>query len=275
MLTMFDVQNPQGDLQVFRLDDDEDDYVVANIEGLDPVKATLVTSSFANQDGSQYHSSKRESRNIKITIELNPDYIQDSVSELRSRLYRYFMPKTEVKFRFYLDNGDYLWISGRVESFETPLFTNEPTVVISIFCFNPDFFDPRAVFVDGMTTSGVDEMALPYSGTVETGVNFTLNVNRALSSFSIYHRPPDGILRTMDFVFSTPLSAGDVLRFSSIPGAKGVTLTHGGSDAPALYTLSPQSPWLELQPGDNSIRVYTSGAAIPYIIDYTNKHGGM
>lgn len=273
MINKLEIRTAQGALLGLPLDDVSNGFVVEEIEGLDPVKATLVSSSFANLDGQQYQSSRRDTRNIKLKLGLEPDYVTNTVRELRKRLYGFLMPKTEVVLRFYMEDGLDLEITGRVESFETALFTAEPTVDVSIICFDPDFTDPDRVTVAGSTVSTSAEQRIDYAGTVEAGVSFTLNINRALPEFTIYHRPPDGTLRVLEF--QSALQAGDVLHIDTFPGAKGATVTRAGSDFSVLYGVSPQSNWLQLLPGENYIRVYATGAGIPYTIEYTNKYGGL
>jgi hypothetical protein len=273
MLTMVEVRTAQGDLLNLPLADASSGLIVDSIEGLDPVKATIVSSSFANLDGAQYHSSRRETRNITLRIALEPDYVETSVQDLRHRLYSFFMPKSVANLRFIMSDGQMYDITGRVESLETALFSKEPAVDISLLCFDPDFYDPVSLSVAGSTTSTVARITIDYEGSIETGILFTLNVNRTLSEFTIYHNPPDGSLVSLDF--AGPLVAGDVLRISTVAGNKGVTLTHLGVETSMLYAISPQSKWIELLPGQNLIRVYATGAAIPYTIEYTDKYGGL
>lgn len=272
MLTTIEVRNNQGALLSLPLEDISNGLIVEDVEGLDPVKATIVSSSFALMDGVQYHSSRREARNIKLRLGLEPDYVLTTVRDLRNRLYNFFMPKTEVSLRFYVD-GLTVNILGRVESFETPLFTKEPVVDISIICFDPDFIDLAPIKFSGMSTSASTETVVSYKGSVETGLQFALKVDRALTAFTFYHRPPDGTLRSLDF--SASLVAGDVLTISTVSGAKGATLTRANTNSSLLYAISPQSNWIELMPGDNNIRVYAVGAGIPFDITYTNRYGGM
>lgn len=273
MLTKLDVSTSQGNLISFQFDDDDSGFLVQNIDGLDPVKATLTSSSFAGVDGEQYQSARRETRNIKLTVGLEPNPLTDSVRDLRKQLYGYFMPKSEVTLTFYDDDGPTVSIVGRVESFESSLFSQEPVVDISLICYDPDFIDPVIVHLTGNTTSSTSETVVEYDGTVDTGTIITLNVNRTLSDFSIYHQPPNDDLRQLDF--SAPLVAGDVLVISSVVGDKGVTLTRGGVQSSLLYGMSPQSSWIEFMPGDNKIRIYAVGAGVPYTLDYLNKYGGL
>ncbi len=278
MLTKLDVSTSQGNLLSFQFDDDTSGYLVQNIDGLDPVKATLVSSSSAGVDGEQYQSARRETRNIKLTIGLEPDPLMDTVRGLRKRLYGYFMPKSEVTLTFYDDEGPTVNVVGRVESLEASLFTQEPAVDISIICYDPDFVDPVTVHLPAsgqtlQTTSSTSDTVISYDGSVSTGTVITLNVDRTLGDFTIYHQPPNDDLRQLDF--SAPLVAGDVLTISSVIGDKGVTLTRAGSQSSLLYGMSPQSSWIELMPGDNRLHIYATGAGVPYTIDYVNKYGGL
>lgn len=273
MLTMVEVRNSQGSLLSLPLEEVSNGLILADVDGLEPVKATIVSSSFAGLDGSQYQSSRRDDRNLKLKLDLEPDYITTSVRDLRRRLYQYFMPKSYVNLRFYDSDDLVVDISGRVESFDTPLFSKDPEVDISIICFDPDFVELNSITLNGMTTSGSDETLIAYEGTVEAGVLFTMPVDRPLTEFNIYHRPPDGTLRSLDF--SGSVDIGDVLKISTIPGAKSAVLTSGGTDSFILYAISPQSNWIELMNGDNYIRVYAEGNPIPYTISYTNRYGGL
>lgn len=282
LLNALDATNSRGSVLSLPLEDISTGFVVKEVEGLDPVKATMVSSSFANVDGEQYHSSRREVRNIIIHLGLEPDWAEADVKELRDELYNFFMPKSKVILGFHsfdrhlvnvLDAHLDVQIEGRIESCEAPLFTSDPAVDISVMCFDPDFYDPVGVIFDGMSTADATEEVLSYKGSVETGVVFTLRPDRAISEFTIYHTPPDQTLRSTDF--SYPLLAGDVLQISSVIGSKYARMTRGGTESSVLYAISPQSNWIELQPGDNNLRVYAAGAPVPYTMEYVTKYGGL
>lgn len=282
LLNRLDVTNRQGTVLELPLEDNSNGFSVKGIEGLDPVKATLVSSSFSNADGEQYHSSRREARDIKLSLGLDPDYGTISVKDLRDALSNYFMPKSKVTLGFhmfdkfavsiFLGSLD-LIIDGYVESFEAPLFVKDPTVDLIVRCFDPDFINPIPVIFDGSTVANLTETVLSYPGTVETGLIFTLMPDRAIDAFTIFHRPPDETLRMFDF--SYPLLAGDVLKISTMVGSKSIKNTRVGVESSLLYAMSPQSNWLELQPGDNNLRVYAEGAPIPFSIEYTTRYGGL
>lgn len=282
LLKSLKVTNSRGDLLNLPLEDPSGGLVIKDIGGLGPVKATLVSSSFANMDGEQYHSSRREARNILLKLGLDPDYGVTSAHELRAQLYQFFMPKSRALLSFNVfnrfsdniltQNLD-LEIVARIESLEPDMFTKDPAVDISLMCFDPDFYVPEPVIFEGETVEDQTASIISYDGTVETGVVFKMTVSRAFDVFTIYHRAPDDQLRTV--YFSYPLLVGDVLEISSIPGSKRVLLTRAGVQTSLIYALSPQSNWLELLQGDNSLRVHAVGSPIPFTLEYTTKYGGL
>lgn len=282
LLRQLSVVNNKGAELALPLGDVSGGFGVLDIQGIGPVKATLVSSSFANEDGAQYHSSRREPRNILIKLGLSPDQGQQSVKDLRDQLYGFLSPKTEalLKFELYdkfstniLEQTLDLQITGRVESLDPDIFSKEPGVTLSVMCFIPDFIDPETAVFNGMTVADLTESVLDYEGSVETGVVFTLFPDRLVNEFTIYHRTPDDKLKVT--YFSLPLNAGSELEISSVRGSKHVHMTENGVETSVLYGLSQQSNWLELEPGDNHIRVYAEGAPVPYSIEYTKKYGGL
>lgn len=272
MLIKLEARNRSGNILSLPLEDSSAGLILTDVDGLNPVKATIVSSSFAQQDGEQYHSSRREKRQITIKIEYDL-FSATPVWQLRDRLYSYFMTKTEVKLRFFRVDGLTVDIVGRVEDFDSPLFVKEPEANIVILCVDPDLISLTPVTLTGNTTSTTAETLVPYSGTVESGLLFTLNVDRTLSEFTIYHRDPAGTLYSLDF--QSPLLAGDVVTISTVSGNKYVTLTRAGISSFLLRAVSPQSKWVEFEKGDNYIRVYAIGAAIPFNIAYTPKYGAL
>lgn len=273
MLTTVEVRNPAGDLLSLPLDDISDGYVLQDVEGIDPVKATIVSSTFATLDGVQYQTARREARNLLITLGLEPDYASSSVRELRSNLYNWFMSKAAVNLRFYDSDGLVVEINGRVESLEAPLFVKEPKAVISVLCSNPDFVELDEVTGEGDTVSDTTEFLIVYNGTVETGIRFELNLDRSLTDFSIIHRPPDGIFRTLDFEAS--LLDLDVVTIDTNVGQKSFILSRSSVESSILYARQPGSAWFLLQPGDNYFRFYAAGDPIPFTYAFTERHGGL
>ena len=276
MLTKVEAGNAKGDLLEFTMFDDETGYVVKEIEGLDPVAATISSSDYAQQAGGVYQSSHREKRNIVIHLGLDPDFSSETVQQLRKGLYPYFMPGQEVSLKFTNDDGLVASISGRVESCEAPLFVKEPSVDISVICFDPDFIDPESTTESGVSTDGTDGVSLTYSGSVPTGVVFTIEIDRTTSAFTIYHQSPDGTLNSLDL--EADLIAGDVVTISTVTGDKYVTLLRDSVATSILYAVPAQTSWITLEPGDNTIYLYSSDTGdlgYSYSFEYKQRYGGL
>lgn len=273
MITLIEARSLQGTLLSLPMGDISGGYSIQKVAGLDPVKATIVSSPFANADGEDYQSSRREKRNIVMTLGIESDYITNTVRSLRKGLYDFFKPKTSVSLRFYDDEGLTVSIDGRVESFDSDLFDQNPVVDISILNFDPDFLNVSPSTFSGSTVSTSATTVVDYDGDIETGFVFTLSVNRTLTEFTVYNTGEDGIVRSLDVQAS--LVSGDTVVISTVSGNKYVTLTRLGVTSSLLYSMSTQSDWLELNPGENHFRAYATGAAIPYSVAYTERYGGL
>ena len=91
MLSQVNVTSAQGEILQLVLADVSDGFVLEDIGGLGPVKATLVSTGFANQDGVQPQSAKREQRDLSFKIGLEPYDTSMTVQQLRQQLYDFFM----------------------------------------------------------------------------------------------------------------------------------------------------------------------------------------
>lgn len=253
-------------------------YVIKSIEGLDPVKAAIVSSAFGTLDGAEFGSARRESRNIVVRMAFTPDFKNTSVASLRRQLYNYVMPKEEVSLHFYMDDFDHaVHISGRVESLEAPLFAKEPSVDISIICFDPDFelavvrqSDSAAV----TTNTNAGAIDINYEGTSPTGMTIELRPPTDLSSITIQNRPLGAGYQTMRIAGS--IKAGERFQLITTPGEKAARIFDAaGATRSILYGVDPTADWPTLYPGVNSLRVYTPLAPFHLYYDYRPAYGGL
>jgi hypothetical protein len=274
VLTLVEITNARSDTLSLPLANASAGYAVNDIEGLDPVDATLTTSTIAQVDGAQPQNAQRGTRNITMKLGLNPDYIVSTVQSLRSALYDYFMPKANIQMGFYLDGSLYVVTSGQVESFANSMFSTDPEVDISVICYDPDFYSPSAETISENTTASTDTITINYEGTSDAGVIFTLNVDRDLDGFTLYNTAPDGSIQVFNVVSS--FVADDIVTITSIPGAKSLLLTRAAITTSALSAQDPTAAaWPMLQKGANLFRAYCSGDPIPYTVTYTAKYGGI
>lgn len=273
MLRKVDVITRRGTTLSLELFENDSGYQLVDPEGLDPVKATLSSSPNVGEDGETFQSARRGFRQIKLILDLVPDFITSTYSTLRRNLYDYLMPKETVRLRFYLDTGLYVDIEGVVEGHSSPMDSEDPQVTVTIICLQPDFIDPRRVEINSSTVSTGTITEIDYPGSIPTGVVVTLNVNRNLAGFTIYNSIEEGVLSQLDF--SYPLINGDELVISSLKRAKGITLIRAGTSSSLLYGRSAQSKWIEFSRGINEFRVYAPGDPVPFALEYAVRYGGL
>jgi len=273
MLTLLDITNARGDTLHLPILDSSAGYIVRDIEGLDPVKAVLTSSSMAQVDGAQAQNARRDIRNITMKLGFDPDFVTNTVQSLRSALYDYLMPKDNILLGFYIDGQIYAVTEGQVEDFNNSMFSADPEVDISILCYDPDFYGPAEETLTSATVSDTNTNTITYEGSSETGVIFTLNVNGLVSTFSLYNTTPENEVQV--FTVHGSFGIDDVVTISTIPGSKSVTLLRAGVETSILYDLDPTSDWISLKKGDNQFRAFSPGSPIPYTVTYVPKYGGL
>lgn len=273
MLVKVDVINQRGNILTLEMAESESLYQVNEIDGLNPVKAELVSVSYAGAPGEQFQSARRGPRDITFKLSLDPDFVGDTITSLRNDLYSYFLPTSKIDMRFHLSNGLMLDISGIVEDFSSPQFAQDPDVTVSVRCFNPDFVDTRIISLTGATVDDNTNTLITYPGTVDSGVVLTMNFIRTVTAFSMYNRGENGVLQQLDF--NGTLIPDDTLVISSLQGSKGITLTRSGVSSSYLYGRTAQSSWISLTEGVNEFRVFANGDPIDYELEYVVKYGAI
>lgn len=273
MLTMLQVQNVKGDILALPLADFSGGYVVKDIQGLSPVKASVTSTSLAQVDGAQPQSTRRDIRNITMKLGLKPNYAVTSVDSLRAQLYNWFLTGAFVTLKFYKDGLLFATATGTVESCDNSMFSSDPEVNISIICYDPDFYAPVPVIITGNTVANSTNLAIPYEGTSEAGVVFVLHVNRTISDFKIINNRPDNQIQVIEI--SGSIFSGADISVNTIPGQKSVISTVSSISSSLLFFLQPNAQWTSLEPGINQFRAFCPGAAIPWTLTYTAKYGAI
>ena len=255
---------------------DATNYQVKDVQGLDPVKANIVTSNFAHIDGTQFQSSRREMRNIVMKLGIDSFGIGKSVQELRKDLYAYLMPKTNITLKFIRENLDVFAIDGQIETFDSSLFVKEPEATISILCFDPDFRNDNTTTFTGSTVNTAVDSDIIYNGEVDSGFIFTMTPTVDLDTFTIQNTQTDGTVRKLIFDSATnPILSGQTVIISTVPGDKYVRVSNNGTVSSVLWGLDQTSDWVALYPGLNKMRVIAGTAGIPYNIEYYTRFGGL
>lgn len=246
---------------------------VLNIEGLDPVKASVTTSPYGSIDGSSYTGSSVQNRNIVLTLKPNPNWNTWTHEKLRKLLYSYFMPKLLIRLVFYSDDANPVEIYGVVEGVENVMFSKEPTFQISIICSDPYFQALNPTIITGQ--NGV-VATFDYNGNVESGmlVNVT-HVSGAPTTIGIQLGDP----QLTFFGVTATVNSSMYFQMSSIPMQKYVQNVNIGTGIidNLLQNIYSQegSLWPILQPGSNEFKIVTNDGVQDYQLIFYERFGGL
>ena len=282
-------------------------FIVKEMSGLGPAKAHINTSSSAFLRGSQYNSSKIESRNIVLHLTMLES---PSVEDNRHKLYSLFQPAQPVELIFNTTNRKSR-IAGWVESNEPDIFSERESAQISVLCPDPYFRD--AAFEGGRlsktfnsykpsfefpfsnesltsdtlevgTLEPVKSVTIDYPGDVETGMIVEFVVLDASGfnggGFVIYNDTHTQRIEidTKALGMGYDWSAGDMFRISTISGDLKMTAFRPNTmeTTNVTYGLKVTGGWPKLRPGENLLGVdYISGAVDNLTITADVLYGGV
>lgn len=248
-------------------------FVASNIDGLEPVKASINTTPQGSADGESFTGSSVGKRNIVFTIGYNPDWATYTISELRALLYKYFMPKKRKRLVFETDEFPPVEISGYVESIEPNIFSKDPEVIISVICPEPDFIAIDPTEVTGMANDPAD--IFTYEGTVDTGVH--LKVEKISGSNATTVSILDLIPELSLFEVDSGPTTTHFLEINSIPGEKYARLVAiaGGAVTSVLNKVEDDSVWPVLEPGPHEFQVTSNTGVQSWELTYYERFGGL
>lgn len=256
---MFTLKVENKKNEILELTQNECDFQVVSVTGLNPVNAQINRSTIAGLDGAKFNSSKLEERNIVITLRLNGD-----VTANRIKLYRYFNTKQWCKI-YYKNSSRDVYIEGYIETCEVDLFSNSEIMQISIICPNPYFKALEEIIDDISKIIALFEFPfsiedpIPFSeidlskitnvqnnSEIETGViievEFLKNINKLL-----IRNTDTGQTMTFNYAFKD----GDFLTIDTNKGSKSLKLVRNAEEINIFSALSKTSEFIQLQVGDN------------------------
>ena len=246
---------------------------IRNIDGLGPPKADIQSTPFATARGEFFQGSSTETRNIVLTLGLNPNWLDQTMSNLRQLLYRYFMTESFARYRFFSDEMETVEALGMVESFEPNIFSDDPEIQISVICDRPDF-----VAVDDTTITGTtspDPVTVTYVGTVNAG--FTLHIDGSGGYTGDIEVSNNVGPLSQDFLVNdVTLNSSNNFELNSLHGQRHVHRLSSDGDTNLLQKTTKSSTWPEFSPGDNSLVVRLfGGPGLDWTLTYNNRYGGL
>lgn len=265
------------------------EYDVINIEGLNPVGATINTYKIGVSDGEHYNSSYVNMRNIVLYIV--PKNKSNDIETNRLALYKYFRPKHKIRLYFQHGSRD-VFIDGYVETVEISLYSQLEQFQISVICPQPYFLDistaqgdftqienlfefPFAIEEEGIEFSRfgqIDDIYINNDGEVETGLIISLYAFGSASGIELY------LNDTQYFKLGDlSLETGDILTINTNKGEKSVTLLRNGTEINCINYVSKGSTWFTLDIGENKIsKIIQSGMeSVNIDVSYYIKYIGV
>lgn len=252
---------------------------IRGIDGLEPVKADIITSPTGALDGELYSGSSVGKRNIVIKMGLNPNWQDQTIESLRAELYKYFMPRLGTRLRLISTHLPTCEIVGYVESMDPNIFSKDPEIGISIICPRPDFISVDETTINGIV--GPDEVPtdIDYVGNVPAGFVFEITpgpTNPAYTGLMSAQILNDGIV-LQTFSVEVTVDATRSLQVSSVPGDKYVR-NHIYTETDPVSLLSDMvepSDWLKLYPGLSQFHVTSVETGLAWELSYFARFGGI
>lgn len=278
MITCLSVINSKNqEIKLELSDPQKSGFVVTDITGIGPGKVDVNITELYGMDGGVYNSVRASSRNIVITLRFI-DSADMSIEKLRLLSYQYFPIKQLLTLRFYTDSR-ISEIAGYVESNDPVIFSKEESTQISIICPNPffysekanitNFYSEEALFEFPFSNESLTEKLLifgehndsqykvvTYDGEIETGFKIHIFLlGNVTGEISIINR------NTQDFISldtdkiteytGSSLEASDEIIICTERGNKYVKLLKNGVYTNIINSLTIDSNWLTLNPGEN------------------------
>jgi hypothetical protein len=251
---------------------------IRNIEGLEPVDASINVSPLGSVDGESYTGSNVLSRNIVLTIRPNPDWDIWSPEALRKLLYQYFMPKSQIQLVFESDDMDPVEIFGYVESVNPNHFSSDPEFIVSIICPDPYFIAVDPVIITGQTIRpDGDLVSVTYNGNIQSG--FRLKVTHVSGTAPVTIEIQVGDPAISYFGVAAGVDANKYFEMNSLSMRKfvqNVSLTDGIiTNLLSKIDIEEGSEWPHLHPGINDFAVITDVGVQDWELRVCEKFGGL
>jgi phage-related protein len=249
---------------------------IRNIEGLEPVKASVNTSLFGSVDGAAYTGSSVPSRNIVLTIHPNPDWHTWKYEDLRKLIYSYFMTKKPVRLVFYNDEDSPVEIFGIVESVDNSIFSKDQEFNVSVICPDPYFtsLDPKVVTGQSIRSGGAPKV-VTYNGSVETGIRVKVSFSSGTPPTTIGIQVGDPKIS----YFNVTATVGSTLYLdmSSVAMQKYIQNVSIGSGVITnlLSKMQEGSKWPLFEQGDNKFSVITDQGVQDWELSFYERFGGL
>lgn len=259
----------------------KDSLLVRKVTGLSPPDVDLFIGDYS-RDGGTYQGRRVGSRNVVMTLDLNPNpALGETVSGLRNLLYKTFIdPLVNADFielQLHDEAGGIRNLAGYTERFETEIFDIDTMAQISMVCPDPYIRDLNETLLTNASSTWIS-VPFVYGGTAETGFEVEINISTNTTALTLVN---NGQRMRMDF--GTTLTSTDVIYINTNRGHRDIRkasasavsamkaafpnetlgktwtrLVTEGSTTPLIGSLAFDARWLELHAQSNTMFVYGS-----------------
>jgi hypothetical protein len=266
---------------------DEINYVVLDVTGLNPPSASIFTSKSPNRKGVKYNGSTLNERNIVITIKLLGD-----IEANRNALYEWVDTEQYVKVR-YANGLKNVYCEGHVQDCEIEMFTDNEVVELAIVCENPYWKDLQEISADISLllkqftfAFAIDSNGIPFSTInennktnifnygAETGVVITAKCLGTVTNLNIYNANNTAEY----FKINTTLYENEIVEIDTEHSPKTCKLIRSdGTVENILKYVVPNSTWFTLKKGINVFSCSADSGAtdVEVKVNFTNKYLGV
>lgn len=256
-------------------------FIVREIRGLGPGKATINTTEVSTNDGSIYNSARLNTRNIVFDLV----FVGTDIESVRQLSYKFFPIKKPVNLHFVTDNRICV-TTGYIESNEPDIFSENESTSISIICPDPFFYsassnintttfygeEPLFEFpfennsltqklIEFGSINTVTNANILYEGDAEVGVTITIHAVGEAKNIAIYNTGTREQMKIdtekIKTITGSGIVAGDDIIICTVRGKKSIQLLRGGVYTNILNALDKNSDWFQLAKGDN-VFAYTA-----------------
>ena len=273
MINYIEVTNNKGESILLDITNPwETGFVVENITGLDPGKATINVSDVSTIDGGRFNSARYSKRTATLYLRF---FMMDGVTieELRHKCYRFFTVKQRVVLTIKTDDR-YVKTEGYVQSLESTIFSKSEGATVTLICPDPFLYnaDPDQVtefdavnplfefpFSNESTSSNLIEMSeltvnnyrtIKYDGDHESGLTFYIHATGTVENLKITNADTGDSIG-IDHGKLTRLTGygimkGDDIEICTERGKKYVKLIRNDIPTNIINCLMPDSKWLQL-----------------------------
>lgn len=248
-----------------------DRYICKGVDGLGPPEIDVRVKNGLNSKG-VFQNKKTLPRELVIAVGLNPDYAAgERPSDLRGELYGLLTTGKQyepdgVSIEVWVEGReDPLYTSGWVSRMETPIFSKDPMVQITIQCKDVYL---EGNFVELPVPANKAFWEIVNTGSAPTGILFMFTYTGAASSFSLGHA------NYMPFEVVYNFQANDVIYYLSDPGGHTLYRMRAGQQLQMAGMLGPSSDWVMLHGGLNQLQFNSTSWTLD-TLGYREKFWGI